>query len=381
MIALYWPSTDLKPTGGPSGYLYNLRLAIKPNSGVNFVAKEDDIIAERKKYPDWVHDLYLGEKYSSLHKMRRPLDKELFKYDAIHFHSTEDLYLARGDLESFKGDVLLTSHTPCAPHIEKIEAVPLWVRKLFRNRFDGLKKIDEFAFKRADRIIFPCEEAEEPYFHTWQEYSQIRRQEKISYIPSGVKPCSAKTDKHEVRKMYDIPEDAFLVSFVGRHNKIKGYDILKMAASSYLRTNKDCYVIVAGKEQPLKRLDHEHWIEVGWTSDPHSLIAASDLFILPNRETYFDLVLLEVLSLGVPIVCSKTGGNNYVLGLQSKGLIGYDDKAELVSKIDFVANLSTADREVMGIENKNLFLDFFTNNKLSERLIDLYKTYGYIREK
>ena len=55
----------------------------------------------------------------------------------------------------------------------------------------------------------------------------------------------------------------------------------------------------------------ERWIEVGWTDEPHSLTNASDCLVVPNRQTYFDLVILEGLSLGIPIVTSMTGGNKY----------------------------------------------------------------------
>ena len=61
-----------------------------------------------------------------------------------------------------------------------------------------------------------------------------------------------------------------------------------------LFNNQNTYFLIAGKEEPMKGLDNSHWIEVGWTNDPHSLIAASDVFVLPNHETYFDLVFLSM---------------------------------------------------------------------------------------
>ena len=71
------------------------------------------------------------------------------------------------------------------------------------------------------------------------------------------------------------------------------------------------YISNSWKRRTDEGLKTDHWIEVGWTNDPHSLIAASDVFVLPNHETYFDLILLEVLSLGVPVVMSRTGGNKF----------------------------------------------------------------------
>ena len=68
-------------------------------------------------------------------------------------------------------------------------------------------------------------------------------------------------------------------------------------------------------------------------NDPHSLIAASDVFVLPNHETYFDLILLEVLSLGVPVVMSRTGGNKYFEQFKQPGLKFYDTLEEAQDRI------------------------------------------------
>ena len=46
---------------------------------------------------------------------------DLSSYDAVHFHSTFDLYSQKKNLEDFKGIVLLTSHTPKAKYKEYIE--------------------------------------------------------------------------------------------------------------------------------------------------------------------------------------------------------------------------------------------------------------------
>ena len=91
--------------------------------------------------------------------------------------------------------------------------------------------------------------------------------------------------------------------------------------------------MIAGKEEPMTGLTDNHWIEIGWTNDPHSLIAASDVFVLPNHETYFDLILLEVLSLGIPVVMSRTGGNKYFEQFKQPGLKFYNTLEEAKNSI------------------------------------------------
>ena len=102
-------------------------------------------------------------------------------------------------------------------------------------------------------------------------------------------------------------------------------------------------------------LKNDHWIEIGWTKDPHSLIAASDVFVLPNHETYFDLILLEVLSLGTPVVMSRTGGNKYFEQFKQPGLKFYDTLDEAKNKILEIKEMPSSDLN----DAKNKILEMF----------------------
>ena len=48
------------------------------------------------------------------------------------------------------------------------------------------------------------------------------------------------------------------------------------------------------------------------------------MFVLPNRETYFDLVLLEVLRQGTPVLLARTGGNKWFENKNVKGIFFFD---------------------------------------------------------
>ena len=235
-------------------------------------------------------------------------------------------------MENYKGTVILTSHSPCAKFKEKLAWLNPFDYKMLKKWVDRIEEMDAYSFKRADYIIFPCKEAEEPYYHTWEAYEQLREEKKYRYMPTGIVGCKAKVNREDFRKKYGIPDNAFVISYAGRHNEIKGYADLKRLGEKLL-ADKNVYFLIAGKEEPMTGLKNDHWIEVGWTNDPHSLIAASDVFVLPNHETYFDLILLEVLSLGVPVVMSRTGGNKYFEQFKQPGLKFYDTLEEAQDRI------------------------------------------------
>ena len=292
-------------------------------------------------------------------------------YDVIHFHTTLEMYKNRKSLKNYSGVVVLTSHTPMVTHKEILMMLTEKEKKIFGLVYNRLPIIDEYAFNRADYIIFPCKEAEEPYYHTWNLYNDIKKKNinKYRYLLTGIEECQAKISKRDVREKYRIPDDAFVFCYVGRHNSVKGYDRLKEKGKLILEKNENVYFLIAGKEEPLSGIANQRWIEVGWTNDPHSLVAASDVFVLPNRETYFDLVLLEVLSLGIPVLASKTGGNNFFVG--ENGIELFEDDVDFLKKMKMMIELSPEILKNMGSANRTLFEKEFTREKFGTRYVEL----------
>lgn len=379
MNLIYFEENKLRPCGGPTGYLYNLReeLQAMNNQEIVFLPSGSTVFDKEKakgRIPKRLVDLRKALRFTQMHKETESPPVDLNQYDTVHFHRTDDLYRCRKALESYRGKVILTSHTPCVRFQELIDMLNPKDAKRFAKQLKNLEKIDEYAFQRADYVVFPCEEAEEPYYHTWQNYGKVRQGEKYRYLPTGIKPCKAKVSAEVIRKNNGIPCDAFVVCYVGRHNEIKGYDLVKRAAEELLIQNPNVYFIIAGKEEPMRGLLHERWIEVGWTNDPHSIISAADVFLLPNRETYFDLIMLEALSLGQVVITSKTGGNKYFEQFHSSGIKLYNQEYEICGLIESIMKANRDEQDRMCVENKKLFDKEFTVSTFARRYVELLKS-------
>lgn len=382
---IYMPKNKLKPTGGPAGYLYNLysQFELDGIRDVYFLDSNDGVEQYRNIYaklPNCIKNIYRivarNKQYKKLisgEANNRLID--LNEYENIHFHSTRDLYREKENLKNFNGKVILTSHTPKPPHLEAIEDNYTNLEKVIygKKRLNEFKRMDEYAFDIADYIVFPCEDAEEPYYKNWNEYSSIKEKNKAKYryLLSGTREGNVKTNRIEILDRFKIPKDAFIISYVGRHNEVKGYDLLKEIGEAVLSKYKNVYFLIAGVEKPLTGLTHERWIEVGWTSEPHSIIAASDLFILPNKETYFDLVMLEVLSLGKIVVASNTGGNKYFKKIDAEGILTYENIKEALDLIDRIKELPDNKKVDLENKNKNIFREYFSNEVFAKNYIDL----------
>jgi glycosyltransferase involved in cell wall biosynthesis len=287
------------------------------------------------------------------------------------------MYRAKDRLENYDGKVILTSHSP--KRLSKEIAEDCTSKKDYtkhKEQYDNLIAIDEYSFKRADYIIFPCKESEEPYYHTWKDYKKIHEtnKNKYIYIPTGISPVNTGNfSRKKIREKYGIPDNKFVVCYIGRHNKVKGYDQLKDIASKVLEdSNIEVHFLIAGKEAPLTGLKNKNWTEAGWIDNPNELIFAADAFILPNQETYFDLILLQAMSIGKPIILTNTGGNKYFKKFKESGLFfyAYGDTNGAANIIKKLSKSSKGDISKYGKANKTIFEENFTIEIFTKKYIE-----------
>ena len=382
-VLIYMKESAAAPKGGPAavGYYYLKERDKRKDKWLYFISCPNNLNNSKfvvpnfyKKVHSWLkwilRDIIIIRGFIQLlyGKSKKAL-VDLEKYDVVHFHSTRNLFQVRESLDNYKGKIILMSHPPIPYAQELIEKLPLRYRWLFPNLKKKLAYMDYYAFMKADYIIFPCPQAEEPYYNNWEQYKEIhkRKESCYRYLLTGIPQTMAKRCRKEVLAELNIPMNDFVISYVGRHNIIKGYDLLKIIGKRFLTMHHDAWILVAGNETPIKRLEHERWKEIGWTNEVHSFIAASDVFVLPNKETYFDIVMLEILSLGKIVVASRTGGNKYFEG--QKGIFLYDTLEEAISILENIKNMSYDERISLGGENIQLYNDMFTVSKM----YDCYK--------
>lgn len=379
-ILIWYNKDNLKPIGGPSGYLYNLWLGLNKLgeeniNKVDFLNYKEHNKSVNKNYKNSLLRFFKPF-FSLIFRLIRKLDlntitNNLSDYDLIHFHNSIDFFANRKSIRKLNCKVILTSHSPKPYYREFIEdnlklnylqyiffCVPIFF----------LKFSEFYAFKKTDYLIFPALEAIEPYtnYSRWFKRFFSNNEDKIFYVETGIEPAVA-TNQSIFLKSKNKDNKTFC--YVGRHNKVKGYDILKEAAKHALNDKFNIDFLIAGKEEPFKGLIHERWNEIGWTNRPYDYINYSDFFILPNRQTYFDIVLLEVLSLGKPVILSDTGGNKFFKKFNSAGIIYFRNMEHLK---DIIVRCSEYDRlEIIKIGeiNKKIFFEHFTNVKFAEKYL------------
>lgn len=379
-VLIYNREDGLAPTGGPNAVCYYYYKEQKKRNESFFYFLPPNVIttlnSKKKLFFSKIPDLHLlAATIKILYLRPHKVKHNLSDYKLIHFHSTDSLFQARTSLSSYKGIVVLQSHSPEPRGREMFAALPTWIKVLFPYFKKGFERMDKYAFQRADYIIFPCVEAEEPYYHTWPFFYNFHviKPNAFKYVLTGIPQAQAKRKRDEVLSEMNIPSEAFIISYVGRHNQIKGYDNLKEIGKQYLEQDETSWILCAGREAPLKRLEHPRWKEVGWTNDPHSYIGASDLFILPNKETYFDIIMMELLSLGKIVIASNTGGNKWFVKHDCPGVFLYNTLDEAISLINKVKLLSIKEKESLEAANRAFYNKYLTVERMYDSYIQLLK--------
>lgn len=372
---IYFDVSNLAPVGGPAGYLYGLKQGLDEIGckQIEFLSTQSRTKSVVKSMnASFVKVLGKAAVYSrAIGPMNHRAKVNIDRYDFVHFHVVKDMYEARDSLNEYKGNVLFTPHSPCAPYSEVMDKLSSVEKRLFWKIYQKLPDIDRYAFERADTLIFPCEEAEEAYYNSYPWYESTRRYKRVEYCLTGSIQKRRKSPKGYYREKYEIPDNAFVISYVGRHEEIKGYDFLIELGKVLIQNYPDVWILVAGSEGPIFAPNSKNWIEVGWTDDAGGIIDDSDLFLLPNKQTYFDLVLLECLSLGTPVLTSKTGGNKYFLNSGIPGVYLYDDINTCLTHVRSLRSMKVLERRAIGDSNIRAYNELFNEKSFARRYIKM----------
>ncbi|MDR1168450.1 MAG: glycosyltransferase family 4 protein [Heliobacteriaceae bacterium] len=392
--------------GGPPGYLANLRYGLdradnpkdfelelwtakkqskntkkesfyakiaQNNSWFRYLRANYFSKSAKKYYKEYLHHVENVDNIFIQNEVLKKIKNENIKF--IHTHYVIDALKVINTLKKERLDdvkVLLTSHMPEAPHLENynLMAEAGYSAKKCRRFEKAWEHIEKRAFNESDILIFPSREAMEPYFDTLPEFKQWITNKDIRFVPTGAKQLETELTKEQAREKFGVKEK-FVISYLGRHIKVKGYDVLKEAGLEILKQRGDAVFLIGGHESSeVKAPAHSRWKESGWVN-PAEVLKASDVFILPNKRTYFDLILLEVLSTGTPVIASNTGGNKSVR--EQTGVLSLYDttKEDLVQKINEFLDLPQAEKGVLERKSLKAYEEFYNPQAFAKNYLSL----------
>jgi glycosyltransferase involved in cell wall biosynthesis len=131
------------------------------------------------------------------------------------------------------------------------------------------------------------------------------------------------------RKNLNISSDDFVVGYVGRLHPVKGVDILIRAFTQLLQRSARYLLVLAGdgpQRKFLETLTSQLGIGrrvrfLGMRDDVPEVMAAFDIGVVPSRQESFGMVLVELMSMKIPVVSSGKGGLAELVKDQVTGLV------------------------------------------------------------
>jgi L-malate glycosyltransferase len=132
-----------------------------------------------------------------------------------------------------------------------------------------------------------------------------------------------------LRASLGVSDGELLVTTVGRLEPPKGHEVLLRATPQILAAVPAARFVLVGDGAlgpALRRLADAlrvaHAVRfVGFRLDVRSVLAASDLCLIPSLREGFSVTMLEAMSVGAPIVATDVGGNAEAIVSEESGLI------------------------------------------------------------
>lgn len=211
---------------------------------------------------------------------------------------------------------------------------------------------------------------------------------KISVMAHG-SICGVRVDRFEPsevvrsekRHELGIPNDKIVYIFLARLNVDKGiYELLK-AFNNMVTRCKDAYLLLFGwDEHDVARhfpeyknlIDGVNYKYCDFTNEPHNMLKASDVFVLPTYREGFGVSVIEASCVGLPVITSDAYG---VVDASVHGVTGYhvpvgsvNELQEAMEKLYFDKSL----REELGKNGRERILREFRSEIVANAWLDFY---------
>lgn len=358
--------------------------------------KDNDILNKIIKKVVYLHSLYQGDVWNPFfnNAVKRVIK---WKPDIIHLHNLHggwvDLRLIAKLSEktqvviTLHDEWLITGHcgyslgclelnNSCSKCPDLVRYVPLKrpiTKRLKREKEKFLLTIA----KNGAILVTPSKWLKQQF-----AISRMWNGKDIIVIPNGIDVTSFDTpgtDKIVLRRELGFSEQEKVALFVadgGIRNIWKGFDILRKALQ-LLPRSKGFMLVVAGNNKDdigTENINSVILKRIGYLSREllQKYYSVSDVLIYPTKADNCSLVLLESMSMGLPIITTSVGGNSELINDKSTGILVLKDNPDLLMKaiLDFIDNKYNYNQ--IGTEAKNRAVFLYASEIMCSKYQELY---------
>jgi glycosyltransferase involved in cell wall biosynthesis len=259
----------------------------------------------------WVKDFYENSRLKKItniygfNNKNKPLSKNFFnlKNKFPFFTFSKNIYYAKIFLKAIsKSTKVIEIHNkPEIFHFIKKQNLNCRLILVFHNNplsIRGSKKINERQeiLSKCDSIIFVSKWAKSKFF----EGLNTKKSKKCYVIYPAIK------------KINKFPKKQKIITFIGRLNRSKGYDIAGKAIIKILNSHKNWSAVVAGNEKrEVYNFKHKNLKIYKWLSHNKilTLLKKTSICLVPSTwEEPFGRISMEASNYGNAVILSNKGG-------------------------------------------------------------------------
>ncbi len=167
----------------------------------------------------------------------------------------------------------------------------------------------------------------------------------LSKIPSFIVPNGLDIDiikkRKNIREMFHIPSNKFILLYIGRIHKIKGIHFV-LEALKKLNDERFVFMVVGNKEDIIymnyltelsKDLikDTIIWCDQVNPEEVWDYYYTANLFVLPSYHENFGMVVVEAMACGLPVLISKNVAIWQEVQADSAGFVVNQDAVEIAN--------------------------------------------------
>lgn len=181
--------------------------------------------------------------------------------------------------------------------------------------------------------------------------------------------------RDEIRKKYNITDDAFVYVFIGRVTRDKGVNELLYSFKALCE--KNTYLFLVGNNEVDENIDMElyDWsltsddvIYTGNVNDVEKYLSAADCYILPSYREGFGISIIEAEAMGLPVIVTDIPGPIDAVNKDITGLLV--KKADKESLLDAMRRIRNIDYIKMGQEGHKFAYDKFEQKQLFDKIVE-----------
>ncbi len=217
-----------------------------------------------------------------------------------------------------------------------------------------------------------------------QDYQKVFPKMTFQCVKNGIAPLEYNSHNIEVEKVYTSIGSNKKLLFIGRNAEPKNLDLLFETIRSFEKEEVSLVCIGLDKQDILQHYAVEDIIDMqvficGNQSNVGDYLYYADALILSSKNEGMPLVVIEAMSMGVPIISTAVGGVPEMVKEGINGFLASEvNKVSMKEAIKRFLSTETIGLKTIADNNRKQYKHIYSVEKSVEQYLQIYKASTHV---